>query len=73
MTAGFGAASEIEIGADEMQRASLALGHLVSLDCLAVGGELFRDGRWLTVHSSEGNALNIILSKPTARSGRCTS
>ena len=55
-----------EIGAGELQRASLALGHLISLDCVAVGREWFRDGRWLTVHSSEGNALNTILSKPTA-------
>ena len=37
-----------EIGAGELQRASLALAHLISLDCLAVGGEFFRDGRWLT-------------------------
>ena len=55
-----------EIGAGELQRASLALAHLISLDCVAVGGEFFRDGRWLTVHSSEGNALNTILNKPTA-------
>jgi hypothetical protein len=55
-----------EIGASELQRSSLALGHLVSLDCATVGAELFRDGRWLTCYTSQGNALNHILSKPTA-------
>eukprot|EP01052_Picozoa_sp_SAG31_P006571 SAG31_NODE_303_length_18065_cov_5.733107_13_plen_195_part_00 len=53
------------IGASELQRASLTLGHLVSLDCLAVGGEWFRDGKWLVLWISECNALNTILNKPT--------
>ena len=57
---------EEEIGASELQRASLALGHLVSLDCVAVGGEFFRDDRWLARWSNEANALGRILSKPTA-------
>jgi hypothetical protein len=54
-----------EVGASEFQRASLALGHLVSLDCLTMGGELVKDGRWLIAWASEANALNHIVSKPT--------
>ena len=49
--------------ATELQRASLALAHLVSLDCVAVGGEFLKDG-WLTAHTSDRNALHAVLRKP---------
>eukprot|EP01045_Picozoa_sp_COSAG04_P015950 COSAG04_NODE_1298_length_7325_cov_2.902989_5_plen_593_part_00 len=55
-----------EIDASELQRGWLALGHLVSLDGVAVGGEYVKEGRWLTAWSSEGNALNTALAKPVA-------
>lgn len=53
-----------EVDASELQRASLTLGHLISLDCLAVGGEWMKESRWLITWSSEGNALNTTLRKP---------
>eukprot|EP01043_Picozoa_sp_COSAG02_P023040 COSAG02_NODE_1218_length_13814_cov_250.988844_7_plen_559_part_00 len=56
---------EEEIGASEFQRAALALGHLLSLDCLTMGGEIVKDSMWLTPWATEANALNRIVSKPT--------
>ena len=53
-----------EIDAAELHRAGLALGRLVSLDCVVVGGEWLKEGRWLIVLTSEGNALNAALRKP---------
>ena len=55
-----------EVDAAELQRACLALGHLVSLDCVAVGAEWIKDGKILVAYTSEGNALNTALRKPVA-------
>ena len=53
-----------EIGPSELRRASLVLGHLIALDHEHVGGEWFKDGRWLAAWSSEVNALADIRRKP---------
>ena len=63
LTAVFARSAE-DVEASELQRACLTLGHLLSLDCVTVGTEWFREGKWLVAWSSEENALNAALRKP---------
>ena len=59
-----------EVGAAELQRACLALAHMTSLDCVAVGGEWMKGGKIWAVYASEDNALNTMLRKPVAELSR---
>ena len=59
-----------EVGAAELQRACLALAHMISLDCVAVGGEWMKSGKWLAAYTSEDNALSAALRKPLAELSR---
>lgn len=53
-----------EVDAAELRRAGLALGRMVCLDCVVVGGECYKMETMKKLYSSEDNALNAALRKP---------
>ena len=69
------------VSAEEYRSSALALAHLISLDCAAVGGEWLKDEKCLATYRARGNALDVALSKDpdemthddamTAAAGQC--
>lgn len=69
------------VNAEEYRRSALALAHLISLDCGAIGAEWLKDEKCLATYRARGNALDVALSKGpdemthddamTAAAGQC--
>eukprot|EP01043_Picozoa_sp_COSAG02_P077387 COSAG02_NODE_16914_length_1045_cov_1.113108_1_plen_236_part_10 len=51
------------VSAEEYRRSALALAHLISLDCAAIGAEWLKDEKCLATYRVRGNALDVALSK----------